>query len=97
MFGIFGIPQDYKEAVKWFRLAAEQGVAEAQFNLGAFYAGGKGVLLDYVQAYAWVNIAAAQGSKDAVETRPKILTRMTPSQIEEGQQLSREYAAKFVK
>jgi TPR repeat protein len=24
-----GVPKDYKEAVKWFRLAAEQGVAKA--------------------------------------------------------------------
>ena len=22
-----GVPQDYKEAVKWYRLAAEQGIA----------------------------------------------------------------------
>ncbi len=28
-----GIPQDYKTAVKWYRLAAEQGYADAQFNL----------------------------------------------------------------
>ena len=25
-----GVPQDYKEAVKWYRLAAEQGYAKAQ-------------------------------------------------------------------
>ena len=25
---------NYTEAMKWFRLAAEQGIAEAQFNLG---------------------------------------------------------------
>ena len=29
-----GVPQDYQEAVSWFRLAAEQGDASAQFNLG---------------------------------------------------------------
>ncbi len=27
-----GVPQDYAEAVKWYRLAAEQGHADAQFN-----------------------------------------------------------------
>ena len=26
--------KDYKEAVKWYRLAAEQGDASAQYNLG---------------------------------------------------------------
>ena len=29
-----GVPQDAAEAVRWFRLAAEQGHAEAQNNLG---------------------------------------------------------------
>ena len=32
-----GVPQDYKEAVKWYRLAAEQGDAAAQYNLGIMY------------------------------------------------------------
>ncbi len=30
-----GVAQDYAEALKWYRLAAEQGVAIAQFNLVA--------------------------------------------------------------
>ena len=29
-----GVPQDYTEAAKWFRMAAEQGDGRAQFNLG---------------------------------------------------------------
>jgi TPR repeat protein len=29
-----GVLQDYAEAVKWYRLAAEQGNPNAQFNLG---------------------------------------------------------------
>ena len=29
-----GVPQDDAEAVKWYRMAAEQGDADAQFNLG---------------------------------------------------------------
>ena len=40
-----GLPQDFKEGVKWYRLAAEQGNAAAQSNLGVMYARGKGVLL----------------------------------------------------
>jgi hypothetical protein len=28
-----GVPQDYAEAVKWYRMAAEQGDAEAQSRL----------------------------------------------------------------
>jgi len=29
-----GVPQDFKEAVKWIRKSAEQGYAKAQDNLG---------------------------------------------------------------
>jgi uncharacterized protein len=32
-----GIPQDDAQAMLWFRKAAEQGDAAAQFNLGAIY------------------------------------------------------------
>ena len=35
-----GVPQDYAEAVKWFRKAADHGEADAQFNLGHMYAQG---------------------------------------------------------
>ena len=38
-----GVAQDYAEAVKWFQLAANQGLAEAQNNLGVMYAQGQGV------------------------------------------------------
>ena len=27
-----GVPQDYKEAIKWYRLAADQGFARAQIT-----------------------------------------------------------------
>ena len=87
-----GVPQDYKEAVKWFRLSAEQGNADAQRNLGVCYANGTGVPQDSSQAYAWINLAAAQGDKSAIELRATMLQGTTPSQIEEGQRRSREIA-----
>jgi len=37
------VPQDYAEAVRWYRKAADQGIAEAQFSLGIAYANGVGV------------------------------------------------------
>lgn len=39
----WGVPQDYAEAVRWYRLAAEQGYAFAQYNLGHIYSTGEGV------------------------------------------------------
>ncbi|MDP6734372.1 MAG: ATP-binding cassette domain-containing protein [Gammaproteobacteria bacterium] len=36
-----GVPQDYAEAIRWFRLAADQGDATGQYNLGVIgFSGG---------------------------------------------------------
>ena len=48
-----GVPQNYAEAVKWFRLAADQGHAGAQYNLGVMYFKGDGVPREYVQSLMW--------------------------------------------
>lgn len=56
-----GIPKDYKEAVKWFLKAAEQGHAAAQFGLGTMYYFGHGVPEDYKEAVKWHRLAAEQG------------------------------------
>ena len=53
------------EAAKWFRTAAEQGSADAQYNLGVMYYKGRGVARDYVEAAKWLRTAAEQGSATA--------------------------------
>jgi uncharacterized protein len=57
-----GVPKDYKEAIKWCRVAAENGLAEAQFTLGFSYVEGRGVPKDYKEAIKWYRLAAAQGN-----------------------------------
>ena len=52
-----GVPQNYIEAVKWFRLAADQKPPKAQYSLGMMYFEGKGVPKDYVQAHNWFSLA----------------------------------------
>ena len=54
-----GIVQDEAESVRWYRLAAEQGHATAQFSLAFRYVTGAGVPQDDVQAHMWYNLAAA--------------------------------------
>ena len=56
-----GVPQDHVEAVKWYRLAANQGFALAQANIGAAYFNGQGVPQDYAEAVKWSRLAADQG------------------------------------
>ena len=52
-------------AVEWYRKAADQGFAEAQFNLGKMYSAGLGVGRNKKEAENWYRKAADQGFADA--------------------------------
>ena len=54
-----------REAAKWYRKAAEQGNADAQYRLGFMYAHGKGVEKDEVEAARWYYKAAERGDSAA--------------------------------
>lgn len=56
-----GVPKDYVQAAKWYRLAADQGEASAQLSLGTMYSLGEGVSRDYVESAKWSGLAAGQG------------------------------------
>ena len=56
-----GVPQDYAEAVQLFRLAANQGNAVAQSNLGMMYRTGTGVPRDPTKAARLLKLADDQG------------------------------------
>jgi hypothetical protein len=56
-----GVPKNDAEAVRWFRLAAEQGYAIAQNNLGRMYRNGDGVPENDAEAVKWFRLAAEQG------------------------------------
>jgi TPR repeat protein len=60
-----GVPPDYHEAVKWYRLAAAQGYAPAQASLGLAHEKGQGVPQDYHEGVRWYRLAAAQGNQSA--------------------------------
>ena len=49
----FVLSKDYARAVQSFRKAAEDGNADAQFNLGVMYSKGRGVEQDYARAAHW--------------------------------------------
>ena len=52
---------DYDVAEVWFRIAAKQGNAGAQHNLGVMYENGQGVPQDDAEAVKWYRMAAEQG------------------------------------
>ena len=56
-----GVVQNYEESVNWYRKAAEQGHARAQYGLGFIYWAGSGVIKDYQEANEWFLKSAEQG------------------------------------
>ena len=68
----YGVKQDYGEALKWYRLSAEQGNDVAQFNLGVMYEYGRGVAKDLQEARKWYEKAAAQGDTDAKDALKRL-------------------------
>ena len=79
-----GVSQDYAKAAEWFRKSAEQGNADAQYNLGIMYGTGMGISQDYAKAVEWYRKSAEQGNADAQYN--------LGCMYENGRGVSRDYA-----
>ena len=79
---------DYAQALKWFRLSADQENHRGMGALGSMYYLGQGVHQDYVLAHMWFNLSAARGG--SAVRRDAVLPKMTPEQIAEAQKFARE-------
>ena len=77
-----GVPGDAAEAFKWYRRAAKQGHATAQYNLGVMYAKGDGVETDRVEAYVWFTLATARGDEEAKKIRDIARRLLSPKMLE---------------
>ena len=58
----FDKEEDFAEAAFWYRKVAEQGVSQAQNNLGVMYKDGQGVKQDFSEAAHWFQMAARQNN-----------------------------------
>ncbi|OQY50490.1 MAG: hypothetical protein B6247_21430 [Candidatus Parabeggiatoa sp. nov. 2] len=72
-----GVIEDNQQAVNWYRKAAEQGNANAQYHLSRMYATGEGVTKDNQEASNWLSKAAELGQTDA----QSLLAHVKPSQV----------------
>jgi hypothetical protein len=86
-----GVPQNYVEAVRWYRASAEQGFEWGQSNLGVMYGLGLGVPQNFVLAHMWLNLSVGQGYKEAEKGREAVAGMMTSAQIAEAQRLAQKW------
>jgi len=94
----YGVPQSNEVAVDWYLKSADRGDPTGQYLLGLMYDKGFGVAQNVVLAYKWLNLAAAHASRRDRDhyllLRNAVATKMTPTQLQLGQQLALDFVPK---
>jgi hypothetical protein len=74
------IPQDEKQAFRWFSSSAEAGNLAAQSKLGFLYWSGRGAPKDLNKAYFWTVLARARGDEGSRDLATVLASGMTRAQ-----------------
>lgn len=77
----YGVPQNYTEAAKWYRKAAERDIALAQYIVGVMYEHGQGVPQNYAESYFWLVLASRSEDKDSTTARDEVAVHLTADQM----------------
>jgi TPR repeat protein len=77
--------------------AAEQGLSEAQYNIGVIYASGVGVPQDYIKTYAWLILAYSNGYEQAKDDILISNKAMTASEMEKAEEETAKLREKLIK
>ncbi len=72
---------DFEASLKWFNIAANAGLVDAQYNLAVLYEKGQGAKSDLVEAYKWYSLAQKEGDKQAASRAAIIKLKLSPAQI----------------
>lgn len=72
------VVENYDEAMKWYRKAAQGGSVAALYHIGSLYEAGLGVTRDLVEARKWYEQAAAKGYT-AAEIRIEQIKELAPA------------------
>jgi len=92
-FYLYGqvVQKDMSEAVQWFRRAAEQGYAQAQNDIGYTCQTGDAGYTNLTEAYMWYQLATKQGVAKSKVNLNRLIPRLTPEQISEGDRRLSEF------
>ena len=97
-----GVPASPSQAAQYYEDAAKRGDALAQLIIGRMYASGQGRPKNNTEAYKWLTLAAngvfyddetvkRDETKGSLKT---LVASMTPSDINSGEKLVREFGTK---
>ena len=63
--GLYGCEEDPKKALYWFKKAAQNNEAQAQYDIGMIYLDGNGVSKNHNIAKDWFEKSSAQGHAES--------------------------------
>ena len=90
----YGITQNYGNAVKFLRLAVEQGNVGAMTELGDILALGTAYPKDVYRAHVLFNLAAVRGAPKAAEKRDALAKTMKIEELLQAQAEAEKYTEK---
>lgn len=90
-----GVEQDYEEASKWLREAAEKSVPQAQYKLANLYTEGQGVPQDYEYAYIWYSVGAAHKHQLSLNAVDAARDKLSPEELSEADKVISDYVEKY--
>jgi hypothetical protein len=83
----WGVEPNDELAIKYYAMAAEQGIAEAMLALGRHFSMDFSESYNPVEAYKWYSLAAKLNVIDANAKREYIAAKMSPTQVADGDAL----------
>jgi TPR repeat protein len=78
------------DAINELLAAADDGCADAEYDVALMYATGHGAPQDNVLAHMWFNLAALHGNRHARDERRDIAYDMSEAEVSTAQRLARE-------
>ena len=90
-----GVEQNYEEASKWLRKAAENRLPQAQYKLANLYTLGKGVPKDYETAYIWYRVGASHDHALSVNAVSNAREKLSDSEYDAAEKVISEYIEKY--
>jgi len=90
----WAIKQNYVEAARWYRKAAERGYGGAQNHLALMYAQAWGVPKDLVEAEKWFELGETHGDHLGPDIRAQVTKEISPEQLAEAKKRVAAFAPK---
>jgi len=90
-----GVQQDETEALRWFKLSAEQGYGFGQNELGLAYSTGKGAPQDLVRAAMWFNLSMLRGI--GLANRNSVEKKLDAASIARARHMAEQWTASHKK